>query len=211
MESSSFFGTVVSVAGIIGFPLGGMLLDFMTSRSKHERGHTHSELIRATLLMIGTSIVGCFFFTMAYWIDSKTLFIIDLFFGCLFVFLCSSAIAIAILLSVPVENRAIAIAFCSIVIHMLGDVPSPLIVGYIKDDLAPGCTGDDDEVSTSESCRDDAHGLRVTMLMVSLWFAWCILFFWFAWYHARKDYKAERARRPSLYLDPDTGKIQKQA
>ena len=187
-----------------------MLLDFMTTRSKHERGHTHSELIRATMLMIITSVVGCFFFTLAFWIKSKTLFILDLFVGCLFVFLCSSAIAIAILLSVPVENRAIAIAFSSIVIHMLGDVPSPLVVGYVKDELAPGCTGDDDEVSTSASCRDDSNGLRITMLLVSLWFGWCILFFWFAYTHAKKDYRAEKARRPSLYLDPDTGKIAKQ-
>mmetsp|Transcript_21017 Transcript_21017/g.30343 ORF Transcript_21017/g.30343 Transcript_21017/m.30343 type:complete len:537 (-) Transcript_21017:145-1755(-) len=210
VESSSLFGVVVSVAGIVGFPLGGMLLDYLSARSKHEQGHSHAELVRATLLMIVTSIGGCILFVLTFWIRSKALFIVVLFFGCLFLFLCNSSITIAILLSVPVENRALAIAFTSIVIHMFGDVPSPLVVGYLKDDLAPGCTGDDDAVSTSEDCRDDAQGLRITMLLVSLWFSWCIAFFTMAFVHAKRDYKAEKARRPSLYMDPVTRKISKQ-
>jgi MFS transporter, Spinster family, sphingosine-1-phosphate transporter len=200
----------VSIAGILGFPLGGMILDYMSAGSKHERGHTHTELIRCCKLMLYSSVVGTALFVVTFWIRSKTLFFIDLFVGCLFLFLCSSAVTIAILLSVPVENRAMANAFCSILIHTFGDVPSPLVVGFLKDDLAPGCTGDDDEVSTSEGCRNDSHGLRVTMLLVSLWFAWCIVFFFFAMVHAKRDYRAEKARRPSLYLDPVTNKIEKQ-
>jgi MFS transporter, Spinster family, sphingosine-1-phosphate transporter len=201
---------VVSLAGILGFPLGGMTLDYLSSISKSQRGHTHAELIRATMMMMVTSFFGLWLFVAAYWIHSKALFVLIFFFGCLFLFICNSAITIAILLSVPIEHRAIAIAFCSILIHLFGDVPSPLIVGFLKDDLAPGCTGDDDEVSTSEGCRDDEGGLRMTMLLVSLWFSWCILFFSLAYIHAKRDYRAEKTRRPSLYLDPETNKIQTQ-
>jgi MFS transporter, Spinster family, sphingosine-1-phosphate transporter len=187
-----------------------MILDYFSTRSKSQYGHTHTELIRATMMMIITSTFGLLLFTLASFIQSKIIFILIFFIGCLFLFLCNSAITIAILLSVPIENRALAIAFCSILIHLFGDVPSPLIVGFLKDDLAPGCTGDDDEVSTSEGCRDDENGLRMTMLFVSLWFSWCILFFSLAYLHAKRDYRAEKTRRPSLYLDPDTNKIETQ-
>jgi hypothetical protein len=132
VQSSTCFGAVVSVAGIIGFPLGGFILDYYSGKSKNLRGHTHLELIRATVLMIWTSIFGAILFSSVYLVRSKALFLILLFFGCLAIFVCSSAIVIALMLSVPVENRAIAIAFCSIVIHMLGDVPSPIIVGKHK-------------------------------------------------------------------------------
>mmetsp|Transcript_25762 Transcript_25762/g.43418 ORF Transcript_25762/g.43418 Transcript_25762/m.43418 type:complete len:542 (-) Transcript_25762:252-1877(-) len=210
VQSSTCFGAVVSVAGILGFPLGGFILDYYSARSKSLRGHAHLELIRANVLMIWTSIVGALLFCSVYLVRSKVLFLILLFFGCLAIFICSSAIVIALLLSVPIENRAIAIAFCSIVIHMLGDVPSPIIVGYVKDELAPGCTGDDDEVNTSDACRDDAPGLRLMMFLISLWFVWCIFFFYFAYIHAKRDYRAAKNRRPSLFLDVDTGEIVKQ-
>ena len=187
-----------------------MILDYFTSKSKSQYGHTHAELIRATFMMIVTSAFGLLLFASAYFIQSKILFIFIFFIGCFSLFLCNSAITIAILLSVPIENRALAIAFCSILIHIFGDVPSPLVVGFLKDDFAPGCTGDDDEVSTSEGCRDDESGLRLTMLLVSLWFSWCILFFSLAYLHAKKDYRAEKKRRPSLYLDPIANKIETQ-
>lgn len=129
VQSSTCFGAVVSVAGIIGFPLGGFILDFYSAKSKDQRGHSHLELIRANVLMIWTSIIGSILFSAVYLVRSKFWFLTLLFFGCLAIFVCSSAIVIALMLSVPVENRAIAIAFCSIVIHMLGDVPSPIVVG----------------------------------------------------------------------------------
>lgn len=210
VHSSTCFGALVSVAGIIGFPLGGFILDYFSAQSKSIRGHTHLELIRATVLMIWTSIIGSILFSAVYFVRSLPLFLTLLFFGCLAIFVCSSAIVIAILLSVPVENRAIAIAFCSIVIHMLGDVPSPIIVGYVKDELAPGCTGDDDEVNTSDACRDDAPGLRLMMFLISLWFVWCVFFFYFAYIHAKRDYRAAKMRRPSFFLDVDTGEMIKQ-
>ncbi len=56
-----------------------------------------------------------------------------------------------------------------------------LYSGYLKDTLAPGCTGDDDSVSTSSDCRDDKDGLRLTMLLITLWLFWCSAFFGLAW------------------------------
>ena len=84
VESSSYFGAVVSIAGILGFPLGGLILDYFSARSKSLRGHTHAELIRATLMMIITSTIGFGLFLSVYWIHTKFFFILILFIGCLF-------------------------------------------------------------------------------------------------------------------------------
>lgn len=78
----------------------------------------------------------------------------------------------AVMMAIPLEHRAFGIALCSISIHAFGDVPSPVITGYLKDSLAPNCIGDDDAVSTSAECRDDEYGLRLTMLIVGLWLWW---------------------------------------
>ena len=56
-----------------------------------------------------------------------------------------------------------------------------MIVGLLKDSLAPGCTGssesDDDAISSSEECRNDSDGIRLTMLLISLWLLWSVIFF----------------------------------
>ena len=83
------------------------------------------------------------------------------------------------MLSVPEQHRGFAVALNSVIIHAFGDVPSPVIAGIIKDNLAPGCTGNDidDKTSSSPACREDSDGLRLTMLIISLWLLWCVLLF----------------------------------
>ena len=39
------------------------------------------------------------------------------------------------------ENQSFGLAMMVVFMHALGDVPSPVIVGLIKDTLAPGCVG----------------------------------------------------------------------
>eukprot|EP01032_Pedospumella_encystans_P019235 gene19235-21875_t len=90
------------------------------------------------------------------------------------------------LLAVPTENQSFGLAMMVVFMHAMGDVPSPIIVGYLKDSLAPGCVGNEDDdgaaAATSDSCRDDAEGLRITILAVSLWLLWCVFFFGLAWF-----------------------------
>lgn len=75
-----------------------------------------------------------------------------------------------------------------VILHLLGDVPAPVVVGLLKDKLAPGCvpgSGDDDDgadIATSSSCRDDGAGLKLCMLLVCLWMAWCIALFGTSWF-----------------------------
>ena len=79
--------------------------------------------------------------------------------GCTCLFTTTTGINLLIMFSVPEVNRPFAIAMNSVFIHALGDVPSPVIVGYLKDMLAPACSGgDDDSISSSPGCRGDEEG-----------------------------------------------------
>ena len=110
-----------------------------------------------------------------------------IFIGTVFLFICNSSTSIGLVYSIPMKHRPFGLALNLIGMHMLGDVPSPLIAGYLKDKLAPGCVGDDDKVSTSDNCRDDAHGIRLTMLIISLWLIWCSVFYGLSTFSSWKE------------------------
>lgn len=93
--------------------------------------------------------------------------------------------------AVKPANRAFAMAMMSVVLHALGDVPSPIFAGLLKDSLAPACIG---VSAASSQCRADAHGLRLTMLIIGLWLGWVIVCFGSARFIATK---------PALRCDAD--------
>lgn len=184
VDASTTFGAVVSLSGIIGTPLGGIILDKLSthhsrapSTGSSSNWSSNTELVISCYVIAAASAFGTAALALVYVMHNKSMFIVFMFIGCLLLFICNAGINLAIMLSVPVCNRAFAMAFSSVIMHCLGDVPSPLIAGLIKDTLAPGCTGDDDSVNTSSECRDDKQGLRLTMLYITLWLIWCTVFF----------------------------------
>lgn len=57
-----------------------------------------------------------------------------------------------------------------------------LVLGYLKDLLAPGCKGGDDDdgaVAASDACRDDETGLRWTLFIMCVWMCWFPFFSFF--------------------------------
>jgi len=73
--------------------------------------------------------------------------------GCIFIFMTTSAVNIATMWTVPSESRPFAIAISTILIHLLGDVPSPVIIGLLDDEFQP----------------------NFALLCTVLWLIWCIL------------------------------------
>ncbi len=258
-EASTVFGALISVAGIIATPVGGILLDKVLAkkvdlpgasrnnstgggendamiaeieREDMERaeqarldplldngegqdgdreglqtGNTawededdfgdredhpviiHEHLSRLSLLVGYATLGGVLFLSLVYFIENITLYLICITIGSGFIFLCNSAINMGVMLSVPVRHRSFAIALNVVFLHAFGDVPSPVLVGLLKDSLAPGCNSADDDgatddgnIAASDSCRHDAHGLRVTMLITTLWLTWTAIFFFFAYF-----------------------------
>jgi MFS family permease len=248
-ESSTVFGILVSIAGIIATPLGGIILDKLAASYMHDRssnnnnGYTraptsnatsptdkvsakiereiyeinndttdntdeddddeiilptidmskeratmHSALVVITLV----SVAGAIFLCLDYFVHSKVLFIMMIGVGCFFIFMTYSGITMAIMLSVPLQNRAFAMGISTLCIHVFGDVPSPIITGYIKDRLAPGCAGGSssgESVATSDACRADGEGLRLTMLIVACLLILTVVFFAIAWVEEIRLYR----------------------
>lgn len=101
------------------------------------------------------------------------------------------------------EYRSFAIAMTSVCVHVFGDVPAPIITGLLKDLLAPGCSPPVavksipshyssalwgfmtlSGTSNSAECRAEGHGLRLTMLIVSIWLLASVIFFGIACLHS---------------------------
>jgi MFS transporter, Spinster family, sphingosine-1-phosphate transporter len=179
-EASTFFGVVISLAGILGTPMGGILLDKLNKMQLapgEEEVPPETQLGSALAVIAGCSCCGCILMCMLYEVYDKWLWMIVVMFGCAVTFATSSGVNIAAMKSVDPMHRSFAIAFLTVVMHAFGDVPSPIIAGLLKDTWAPGCVGDDDNIAASEDCRDDSHGIRQTMLVITLWLIWTVIFF----------------------------------
>ena len=129
--ASSTFGSVVCLAGIIGTPLGGLLLDYNMSGYKDESidsenercleaavGDDHTTIQKnidvkasrnalkcATKMITFGTLLGTIFLCSVYAVYNRALFLVLVTLGCLFVFLCSPGVNIGIMSAVPEENR----------------------------------------------------------------------------------------------------------
>ena len=75
------------------------------------------------------SIVGMSFLCAIYFIVDLRLYILCVTFGCIFVFICNAGINMVIMTAIPIQTRAIGVGCSAIIMHLLGDVPSPIVVG----------------------------------------------------------------------------------
>jgi len=213
-DASTTFGIVVSLAGILGTLLGGLVLDrFIASKMQKCQAQQTSvldeettiglQLKASTSIITMATIISSLLLWSAYFVYNKVGFLMVIAIGCAVCFLCTPGINVAIMKSVDKNNRSFAIAMSSVAIHALGDVPSPVIAGILKDRLASSCVGVD---AASSQCRQDAQGLRKTMLLVCLWLVWTILFFSWAYYLSKKLAKKEIAIRRAFH-DKDDSKL----
>jgi MFS family permease len=195
---ATFFGITISVAALIGTPCGGYHLDRVLikgsassssedSASWHE--NQYQNLATVNWFLFWTSVIASVCLTLLYPIDNKYLFFFVLIVALIFSFTQNTANTISQMVAVGPEHKAYGLALGGIISRVLGDVPAPILVGYLKDQLAPGCIGDDDRVSTTAGCRHDGNGLRETLLFASTWNIWAILLGFVAWYWSKEALK----------------------
>jgi hypothetical protein len=203
--ASTAFGATIAIAGTLGTPLGGFLVDRTSGGNECKKLHA---ALRHTVL---ATLAGMVLAGTALLVDGRWLFLGLLGSGCLLLFSTTTSVTLCVLAAVPHESRAFAIAFNTLVIHMLGDVPSPIAIGALKDELAPGCRVGDAEnpkrwasqvmvVDPGADCFSEMNqrGLLLTMAATLGWLVWCIVFWGAAWGKARCDVRqaaSERARR----------------
>jgi len=198
-SSSTIFGLVLSLSGLFGSYVGGVLVDIITVKELKKfkifkedsendeffnkqltigpRKLTVKEAIVLKALVMITmwaSLIGTILLCGVSFCATKSLFFLVAFFGCTIDFITTAPMNYSTILSVVSSSSSLAIGLNSGVQHLFGDVPSPIIVGFIKDELAPQCTGSIEQL-TSDACRSEAQGIKNTMLITNIWGFWTFI------------------------------------
>ncbi|EKX35342.1 hypothetical protein GUITHDRAFT_59841, partial [Guillardia theta CCMP2712] len=117
------FGAITVCMGLLGTAIGGVLLDTLTRRMG-------SDVATASLLLVGgLTALSIPFLVGAFLLSSRSLFYMGMIFGELLLFATTSPVNGVFLWCVPPADRSISMAVANIMIHVLGDVISPVAAG----------------------------------------------------------------------------------
>lgn len=122
-EATMNFGYIVVVTGFLGTFAGGWLGDYCARYS----GRAHL-LLSATATLLATPFVW-----LALSVASTTHYMVCMVIAQLLMFLSTGPINASIVNLVQPNERASAVALSVFMIHLLGDVPSPYLIGLISD------------------------------------------------------------------------------
>ena len=120
------FGGVTVATGVVGSMVGGMVLDYV--------GPT---LRNANIVCATSNIAGLFFSLVAFTSTrSFTAFMCVFALAQFSLFLLQAPVAAVGMWSVPTVLRPLGISLMTVSIHLLGDVPSPPLLGLIQTALS---------------------------------------------------------------------------
>jgi len=207
-QGASLFSITAALAGFLGTPMGGIVVDKVLSKHKENEVLNNDEsinendeemdklkqihnlrqlssLLPVTTWIVVAGIVVCY---PTLFFDHPAPFLAFLFCGFVFLFAAQSGITMSIMLSVPGSHRSNALAFATLMAHAFGDVPSPIVFGYIKDKLAPHCVIDSEgDFLDFEKCQSEHFGVRSTIALAYAWITLSIIFFTLARRLAMKE------------------------
>lgn len=129
------------------------------------------------LFTIVVTLVGFIFLIWAPFLRRFSLLILTLTLGLIGLFSSQTGVNISLMLCVKDQLRSSSVAFGTLILHILGDVPSPVVIGWLKDKLAPHCTLNDETGLMPSQCSEEASGLRLTLLITNAWTIWMPFFF----------------------------------
>jgi len=153
-QASTVCGVILSISGLVGTPLGGVLLDRYRVR---DQGRMYVCCFQNFLLTLFATIL----IMPTAFVKSAFLYCLLLGISCTVLFATTAGFNVAVMLSVPRHLQPLALAVNTVGIHAFGDVPSPILIGAMKDVLAPGCIGANDE-----TCVDERPQIRMAILIV---------------------------------------------
>lgn len=189
--ASITFGGVIAVAGLVGTPIGGVILDRGLDEANVDADHVGRQPAEvASRYSCLINLVGTLIVSGVVLVKPKLLFIGLLGVGATFLFVSTAAMNLACMESVPPANRSFAMGFATMLMHAFGDVPSPVIIGALKDYMAPDCvphvSDDDDLPVISDECADERGKLRLVLLFIIAWLATSSVAYAVAWLLARR-------------------------
>lgn len=122
-EATVTFGAIVIVTGFVGTFLGGFLGDWLLPRTKQSYLWVSGI---ATLIAAPLTLVGL----MA---REKVVYLTAIILAEVLIFMCTGPVNSAILNAVSPMERATAVGLSVFMMHFLGDIPSPPIIGMLSD------------------------------------------------------------------------------
>lgn len=117
------FGIMVMITGFIGTFIGGWLGDLLLKRTKQSYLWVSGI---ATLLAAPMTFIGLTS-------PNSKVYLTALAFGEVLIFISTGPINSAIVNAVSPLERATAVGFSVLTMHVLGDIPSPIMIGIISD------------------------------------------------------------------------------
>jgi hypothetical protein len=123
-----------------------------------------------------------------------------------------TGINLVAMLAVDRCHRPNACAFLMLASHLLGDVPLPIVLGLIKDKLAPACTvGKSGDFVDPEQCKEQEVGVRTTLAIAYSWVIWSLIFFELARRFARREIgKARQEEINTLLLSVEDNGVERE-
>lgn len=138
--SALVVGCLGCLAGMIGAMFGGYSLDFLMklrdSYTSLYNYYTHlfmfvflcdSFIHRFSLIAVSCCI------TAAFSISNRYLFLLFVFLGCIAIFAANPSWTLVILTTAPSLIRSLAVGIATILYHVFGDVPAPILIGKLID------------------------------------------------------------------------------
>ncbi|MBA2683655.1 MAG: MFS transporter [Gemmatimonadaceae bacterium] len=121
--ANSQLAIMLVVTGIVGSLGGGWIGDRLLRKNRE------AYLWLSAITTLGAAPLAFIAFTTA----NTTVYLVTLFAAELLIFTCTAPINSKLIDMVPPGMRAAAMALCICTIHLLGDVPSPTLIGWISD------------------------------------------------------------------------------
>mmetsp|Transcript_25487 Transcript_25487/g.83907 ORF Transcript_25487/g.83907 Transcript_25487/m.83907 type:complete len:499 (+) Transcript_25487:161-1657(+) len=184
-EADYVFGAITVVTGIGGTFMGGRVLDACGSTI------ANGMLVSSVFAAAGFALL-----TVAFQLQSLTGFIIMFGLGECMIFALQAPVVAVAMWCVPTRLRAVSMGVITVLIHVCGDVPSPILTGYLKDRL--------DHVHD-----DDAGNWRIALSIVTGLLAIATIAFGAAAYVGRfaPDYRNELKDAQAAPNPPDLSTV----
>lgn len=214
------FAISVSIGGVIGTPLGGALSDWVLHRARGRgppASAAHVAAREASLVagvIFAMMLLGLLAMAGAAAVIATpslvSVFLVLISAAVFFIYGTSAGLTRVIMLTVPPQTRPFAIALQTLGLHIFGDVPSPVVVGAIKDALAPHCgitfgnssshshpggsaCGSVDIGHLNPQCaasESNRRGLHATIILAVLWSIWAVVLWLATWLILRRRVRA---------------------
>ena len=167
------FGGLTVVTGVAGSLAGAAVLD----RAK-------GAVPYALYFSAASSGVGALLTLVTFQIHGLPGFVVLFFFAELAIFSINAVVSAAILWSVPLRLRSLAMSITTIAIHVMGDVPAPPLMGALQDRL-------------DRSNGGDVNNWRKTFALIACYLLAASVLFFFAARIAKKS-------APAISAEPDS-------